>query len=153
MNYLSLRLNDYRESLSLKVKFLEITILFQRSGQRHKMQYWLKFVSHRGSWIEFSSRSKFLVFVMWVKTLKNTEGFKICLHCYIKHKLLKIFNWKTFLRLSYHLEENLRMHINLCDKLHKQHVSGNDIHKYVNYACIVYIFMNKRKQYSCFKHC
>ena len=53
---------------------------------------------------------------------------------------MKIFNLKTFktfisfnrglacvhLRLSYHLIEDLHVYANLCDKLHDQHVSGND---------------------------
>ena len=95
-NHLSLRLNAWRESLSLKVNFFEIIILFQRLGPRYEMQYWLKSVRHRSSWIEFSLRSAYLIFVLWVKILQNTGGFKFGLHSYIKHKVLKIFNLKTF---------------------------------------------------------
>ena len=38
-NHLSSRLNAWRESLSMKVNFFEITILFQRLGPRYQMQY------------------------------------------------------------------------------------------------------------------
>ena len=95
-NRLSSRLNAWRESLSLNVNLFEIAVLFQRLGRRYEMQYWLKFVWYRGSWVEFSFRSAYLVFALWVKILQNTGGFKFCLHLYIKHRILKVFNLKTF---------------------------------------------------------
>ena len=89
-NRLSSHLKAWRKALSLKVNFFEISILFQRLGPRYEMQDGLKFVRHRGSWINY------LVFVLWVRILRNTGGFKFCLHLYIKHRILKIFNLKTF---------------------------------------------------------
>ena len=95
-NRLRSRLNAWRESLSLKNKLFEITILFQRLGPWYEMQYWLKFFWCRESWIEVSFWSAYLSFVLWVKILRNTEGLKICLYLCIKHRILKIFNLKTF---------------------------------------------------------
>ena len=46
------------------------------------------------------------------------------LNLYIKQRILKIFNLKTW--LSYHLKEYLGVHNDLYGKLHKQHVSDND---------------------------
>ena len=95
-NHLSSRLNASRESLSLKVNFFEITTLFQRLGPQYEMQYWLKFFRHGGFWIEFSFRRTNLVFVLWVKILGNKGGFRFCLHLYIKNRVFKIINLKTF---------------------------------------------------------
>ena len=108
-NHLSSRLNAWRGSLSLKVNFFEITVLFQKLGPQYEMQYWLKFFRHRVSWIEISFRSTYLVFVLWVKIFWNTGGFQFYLHLYIKHRILKKLTWKH-LRLSYHLIEDLRVH-------------------------------------------
>ena len=94
-NRLSSRLNACRESLSVKVNFFEINVLSQRLGPRYETQYWLKFVWHRASWIGFSFQSAYLVFVLWVKILRNAGGFNCCLYLYIKHRILKIFDWKT----------------------------------------------------------
>ena len=95
-NRFSLRLKAWRESLSLDVNLFEITVLFQRLGPRYEMLYGVKFVWHKGFWIVFEFRSAYLVFLLWVKILQNTGGFKFCLHLYIKRRISKIFNLKTF---------------------------------------------------------
>ena len=66
-----------------------------------------------------------MVFFLWVKILQNTGAFKFCLHLYIKQRILKIFNLKTF-TASYHLKEDLRVYTDLYGKLHEQYVSDND---------------------------
>ena len=80
------------------------------------MYYWLKFVWHRGSWKEFSYWSAYLVFVLWIKLLRNTRGFKIFLHLYIKYGT---YLSEKRLGLSYHFKEDLHVYTDLCDKLHE----------------------------------
>ena len=95
-NHLSLCLNVSRESLPLKVNFFEITILLQRLDLHYEMQYWQKNFPRRGFWIDFPFRRTYLFFVLWVKILGNTGGFKFCLHLYVKHRTFKIINLKIF---------------------------------------------------------
>ena len=111
------------------------------------MQHWKIFARYRGSWIEFSFRSAYLVFNLWVKILRNIGGFKFCFHFHIKHRTLQIFNWKTS-KVFISFKRGL-VYTDLCDKLHEQHIFGNnkDVQVYF-YWCLTRQYLHCLHNYE-----